>query len=910
MSPFKPSVLTLALVAAGMSAVAYAAEENAPQQDEAQTVEVIEVRGIRRSLAAAQAEKMDNTSIVEAISAEDIGKLPDNSIAESLARLPGLTTQRLNGRANVVSIRGLAPDFTTATLNGREQVTVNENRGVEFDQYPSELINSAVVYKTPDASVMAQAIGGTVDLQTVRPLAHGERTIVVNGRYEENDMDQLNPDVDNTGYRFSFSYIDQFMDDTLGVALGLSSMSSPSQFERTHIWGYPETGAAEGNPLVMGGYKPYVQSSELERDGLMAVIEFAPNDRLHSVLDVFYTDFQDNYSLRGAEIPLAWSAAQLDPNSVVVEDGLVTEGTFNGVKPLIRNDYEDRDADLAAVGWNISYILSDLWSAEADLSYSKANSQTFSLESYSGIGRGYDEGLQDTFDFVMTNEGAIFNTNTNYADPALVQLGNPQGWGFANGIQDGFINDIELEDELAAFRLSAARIIESGAISQVEFGVNYTNREKTKDYQAAYLQLKDNAATPVPSEYLLPSVDLGFIGIGDLLSFDSRALYNSGNFYNEFDALQLDAWRQTKSWSVKEEVMTPYVKADILTELWELPLKGNVGVQGVYTDQSSDGYGTYVDENGGIQVVPLSGGSDYWEILPSLNLSLEVADSQYVRLGIARTLARARMDQMNASLELSYNADKVDSTDIEDSPWGGSGGNPELEPWMAWQYDLSYENYFSDTSYFAAAIYYKDLENYIFQQQTIGDFTGIPVAGEEPALREGYVSIWQNGQGGYIWGGELTLSVTGDLLHDALSGFGASVNYSYTDSEVKETSDSEPLELPGLSEDVINSSVYYEDYGFQVRVSARYRSEFLGEVSGLSLARDKRYVDAETLVDAQIGYDFSYSGIAALEGLTLLIQGLNLTDEPFKTYENDDKRLVRDYQSYGRTILVGGSYTF
>ncbi|SHH74781.1 TonB-dependent receptor [Ferrimonas marina] len=908
MTPFKPNRLTVALVAAGLSSVVYAAEpaEGTEAAAEQADTEVIEVRGIRRSLTAAQAEKMDNSSIVEAISAEDIGKLPDNSIAESLARLPGLTTQRLNGRANVVSVRGLAPDFTTATLNGREQVTVNENRGVEFDQYPSELINGAVVYKTPDATVTAQAIGGTIDLQTVRPLAHGQRTVVVNGRYEVNDMDQLNPDVDDDGYRFSLSYIDQFLDDTLGLAIGLSSMSSPSQFERTHIWGYPEY---EGN-LVMGGYKPYVQSSELQRDGVMAVIEYAPNDRFHTVLDLFYTDFADNYSLRGAEIPLQWSAAQLDPNSIVVEDGLITEGSFSGVKPVLRNDYEDRDADLAAIGWNLEYNFSDLWRGEADLSYSKASSRTFSLESYAGIGRGYDEGLQDTFGFAMTSEGARFSNNTNYADPALVQLGNPQGWGFANGIQDGFINDIDLEDELSAVRLSAARIIESGALSEVEFGVNHTDRSKDKVYNAAYLQLKNDAATTVPSEYLLSPVNLDFIGIGDLLSYDSRGLYGSGDFYNEFDALKLDAWRQTKSWTVDEAVTTLYTKLDILTEVGEMPLKGNVGAQAVYTDQSSDGFGTLVDENGQIQVVPLSGGSDYWEFLPSLNLSLEVANDQYVRLGIARTLARARMDQMNASLELSYNAENVDETDIENSPWGGSGGNPELEPWMAWQYDLSYENYFSSSSYFAVALYYKDLENYIYQQQTIGDFSGIPVSGPEPALREGYVSIWQNGEGGYIWGGEVTLSVTGDVVHDALSGFGFSVNYSYTDSEVQEGPDTEPLDLPGLSEDVVNASFYYEDYGFQARLSARYRSEFLGEVSGLSLARDKRFVEAETIVDAQIGYDFSGSGIPALEGLTLLAQVLNLTDEPFMTYENEDTRLVRDYQSYGRTFLVGGSYTF
>ena len=129
----------------------------APEGDDA-----IVVTGIRASIANSVQQKKNNTSIVEAISAEDIGKLPDLSIAESLSRLPGLATQRLDGRANVVSIRGLAPDFTTTLLNGREQVSASNNRGVELDQYPSELLNGALVYKTPDASLIGQQGIGSV----------------------------------------------------------------------------------------------------------------------------------------------------------------------------------------------------------------------------------------------------------------------------------------------------------------------------------------------------------------------------------------------------------------------------------------------------------------------------------------------------------------------------------------------------------------------------------------------------------------------------------------------------------------------------------------------------------------------------------------------------------------------------
>lgn len=913
MKNFKLNMLTLALATAGASSIAVAQEtQSAEAKEQVQNqVEVIEVRGIRRSLQQSQALKMESTSIVEAVSAEEIGKLPDMSIAESLARLPGLAAQRLDGRANVVSVRGLAPDFTTATLNGREQVTVGDNRGVEFDQYPSEMMSNVVVYKTPDASVMAQAIGGTIDMQTIRPLAHGEQTMVVNLRGERNSLGSLNPDGKENGYRGSFSYIDQFLDDTVGIAFGYAKMVSPNQEERWNAWGYPDAG---NNNVSIGGAKPYVRSSELERDGWLGIVEYKPNEQLTTIVDVYYSKFNDTQLLRGIELPFIWGPQgnTLQPG-YTSDNGLVTKGVYSNVEGVMRNDVNIRDADTIAIGWNTEAQLTDLWSVETDLSYSKADRTDFGLESYSGGGRGYQNGLADTIGFEYTGNGSMyFNPTLDYSDTDIMKLGGPLSWG--NGLtvpgnaQDGFINTPHVEDEMTAVRLSAKRVFEQGAISSVEFGINSSRRDKLKRDTGLYLTLKDYPAdVDIPANYRLPDVSLGFIGMGNMVAYDSLALYRDG-FYNETNDALNETGRVQNNWDISEKVLTPYVKANVESEVKGLPVKGNFGLQAVHTDQSSNGFSTTKNNAGYVIATPVSGGDKYWEMLPSFNFGFEVAEEQVVRVAAARTLARARMDRMNASNGYTYDITKAQNTDLDASPWSANGSNPALRPWMARQYDLSYETYFGDDGYFAAALFYKDLENYVFNEQQLYDFTGLPVAGVEPALRQGYINTPKNGNGGHVQGLELTLSVTGQMLHQSLSGFGAILSGSYTDSEVKEKADSQATKLPGLSEKVVNATLYYENSGWEVRTSARYRSDFLGEVTGLSLSRKTVDVKAETVVDAQIGYDFSQSSFEGLEGLSVLFQISNLTNEPFVTYADGDQRRVLDFQNYGRNFMLGVSY--
>ena len=172
MSIFKPSMLTLAMMAAGVtSANVYAADNASNDKEQEKEVEVIEVKGFRASLVKAINTKRFSPEVVESVSAEDIGKLPDSSIAESIARLPGLAAQRLDGRASRVTIRGFGEDHVGTTFNGREQVSITDNRGAELDLYPSEIMSAVTVYKTPSADLEASGLAGVIDLQTIKPLS-------------------------------------------------------------------------------------------------------------------------------------------------------------------------------------------------------------------------------------------------------------------------------------------------------------------------------------------------------------------------------------------------------------------------------------------------------------------------------------------------------------------------------------------------------------------------------------------------------------------------------------------------------------------------------------------------------------------------------------------------------------------
>ncbi len=946
MLSFKPSRVTLALLSSGFMALSLPAlaEEVVDEQAKEKAVEIITVTGIRGSLQRAQAIKMSSNSIVEVLSAEDIGKLPDTSIAESLARLPGVTGERRNGRTSGLSVRGFNENYVGTSLNGRELLGMGDNRGVEYDLYPTEIISNVVVYKTPEAGLVSQGIGGTVDLQTVSPL-NSDSVMVFNANLEQNKRDAANPDYDNEGHRFSFNYVDKFLDDTLGLALVFSSLETPRQEENFRAWGYADT--SDGNK-ILGGHDSFVKSALLERDSIAAIIEYAPSDDLKFQFDALYIDFSENDVRRGLEEggPV-WGGTNYTESTV--ENGLVTSGYWDGFHSVVRNDARTQDSKLTTFGLNVEYVLNDNWTVELDLSTGSVEKSIIDVESYSGVGRAGIAGRPAAArSWQMTSTGVMYSDHptlpgVDYTDESLMRLAGPQAWGapiIGSDAQDGFINRPEFEEDLDSVRLQVNGLLEYGIISGIEAGVRYSDRTKEKINEGDYL-----TAPEYPNDGPIPNVlgvaSLDFIGINGVLAYDSLSLYKNG-YYTATAASLVQTDRLGDTYTVEEEQLSAYVKLNLEAELGDVLMSGNLGLQVVSIDQTSTGYSVVDNASGRVDATPVSGGDSYSDILPTLNLSFEIAENQFIRTAMGKVLSRPRMDNMkpNNRVTFGFNDSQIGSSDIQTSPWSGSSGNATLKPLEANQFDLSYENYFTDDGYFAATFFYKDLKNWHRSGNTPTDLSEfyIPgyhqsqgcyvngvintdnlventadelancLAGGEhlaPVSFNGLVDATEDGLQGFVRGYELQASVPFRLVHESLDGFGLAVSATFLDGELDDGQG-----IPGLSEESYSLTAYYEYKGFEFRIAGTKRDEFLTETRGQSLALVAVEDLGSEIWDAQISYDFKESGIASLEGLRITLQAQNITDEDTLKAEGGDSRQIREYQSYGANYSLGLNYKF
>ncbi|RYF05673.1 MAG: TonB-dependent receptor, partial [Oxalobacteraceae bacterium] len=464
-------------------------------------IQSVKVTGIRRGIEAAISVKKNNDSIVEAISAEDIGKLPDQSIAESISRLPGLTAQRdEHGNASVISIRGLSPAFSTGLLNGREQVSVGDNRNVEFDQYPGEMLSGVTVYKTPDAALMGQGLSGTIDMQTVRPLDFKERTMAANYRREKTGLG-----MDTHGYsnRSTFSYIDQFQNRTVGIAFGFTRLQGKTGDQtRFGSWGSGTTtynGQTVNIPYT--GMEAFTEVYTQERNGMMGVLQFRPSREFSSTIDLFYSRYDRDTANHGIQLPLSDTPATTlydRPGQLInptLSGNTVTAGSFNNVRAVLRNDNVAYSDTSKSIGWNNKLKLNRDWSANLDLSWNSAERTGANIETY---------GTSNTFDTVGFTAGSqIFTTGVNYADPNSVRLTDVQGWGGAQ-TQAGYVKFPHVYDKLGAVRFDLTRDLDNAWIfSKANVGVNVTNRSKTRDYTENLLSIAGNsspfASVPYPS---------------------------------------------------------------------------------------------------------------------------------------------------------------------------------------------------------------------------------------------------------------------------------------------------------------------------------------------------------------------------------------------------------------------------
>lgn len=902
-------------------------------------LEEVLVTGFRASLENSISAKREASSIVDAVYAEDIGKLPDTSIAESLARLPGLAGERRDGRTSGIAIRGFNENYIATTLNGREVLGIGDSRGVEFDLYPSEMLSGVDVYKTPDATKMSQGLGGIVDMKTIRPL-DSDRVLSFSGAYEVNGLESANPDVDDNGHRLAFTYADKFADDTVGVALTVATLESPSQEEQFRSWGY----ADDGGVAVIGGHDSYVRSSIMERDTYSGVFQFRPNDNVTVSLDGLYIDFAETKVMRGIEEGTVWGGATSVHETI--EDGLVTAGYWDGFHSVIRNDGEVKEGNLQAFGVNVDVALSDAWTMNVDLSTSESEKSIINMESYSGVGRAgtLTQGDAAARSFVMTSTGVMYSAHPtiampDYNDASIIRLAGPQGWGGGissimngfNNAQDGFVNAPSIDESLDAFRLHFTGEVDWGLMTGLEFGAHYSDRTKSKVNYGAFLvapgfyqadgslptdisQITDVA---IPQEYILGTTDLGFLGLGSMIAYDSIGLYRDG-FYTEIDSGNYETDRKGDTYSINEKVTTLFAMANLEAG----QLTGNFGLQIVQTDQSAEGFDSVPvapGANGTVMAVAVADGDKYTDVLPSLNLNYALTDEQNIRLAVAKTMSRAVIDDLKPGRTIGFTFDnsRRASDDPEFSAWSSTSGNARLKPIKAVQIDLAYEYYFARDGLFSISGFYKDLQNWHLEGSELISFNDYFVpgyhdanmpAGETFASFEGGNTTTFEAGGGSVSGYEIQASVPFHLFSDVLDGFGITASATFLDSNLLH--DGASSDIPGFSKEIYQFTAYYERGGFEARISGRKRSDFLTEVPGLSLRATPAMDVGAELWDAQIGYNFADSGITGLEGLTVTLQAQNLFDEDTVNAESGDARRISKYQNFGANYLLGFNYKF
>lgn len=857
---------------------------------------IVVVGSFQEALANAFEEKRIADQIVDVVSAEDIGKLPDISIGEAIARLPGVVANRDRGNATELSVRGLGPNLTNTLLNGRELATGENSRNIRYETYPAELLRGAYVFKSPKASNVEGGVGGTIDLRTVRPLDLGEQRIVANLRasYFElgDDIDGISP----WGYTGSISFVDQFADDTLGFVLAYARRDESTTSASTtvfpsaprSVFGNANTAAfdAAGLTTLPFGFDVGVRGGDDVRNALIAAVQWQPSPVFEANLDFFYSDTNFTNGSRGIRIEGANSEFGNLYTDIEGTDGFLTAGTITqtagfGLSISNVNEVFTLFDDLYSGGLNLKWNF-DRFTMDLDLGYSKnervAEFVSIETELHDVSGASpvqLTSGPAVTFSTLPSGR-STFAFNFDLSDPSInlpVILRVPD-------------SDL-IDDEIISYAWNGSLELD-GFLTALNVGVRFSDREKSLFARTDFPFINEADRVAVPSDLLgTPLTGAGNVVFPPSLAFDRQAVIDQ--LFDGYDPQQ-QSFNTTESWVVEEDILAAYVSADFEGSLGSLPFSGNIGVRVANTKTSSSS--TFLEngvDTGFVEVLtPFTVENEFTDVLPTLNVSFMPGDGHVIRIGASKAIARAPLDDLNAGVgEFNFGTPEA------------FGGNPLLEPFRANQLDLTYEWYRRANSVFTLSAFYKDIDTFIVRETR----SGVTL----PSGAVGNFTQPINGEGGNIAGVEIAISQGLDFLPGPLDGLGVYLNYSYIDSniEVGPAFVEGTFPLPGLAENTFNAQIWYYKSGFEARLGYRYNDAYateLGDVPGQVL-----FSDSAEVVDLQMSYEFQDS--SALDGLKLLLQANNLTDEPFRTFYGSEGVRGR-YEEYGARYFFGFSYSF
>lgn len=942
---FAKSKLSVAILGAIASAspVALGQSVDTTAEQERMTEEVI-VRGIAASVEQSIDRKRDNKLISDGISAEDLGKFPDNNIADSLQRISGVAIDRSSGEGRYVSIRGLGPDFSAVLVNGRTPASENEERAFSFDTLASELVSKVDVYKTSAASLKEGGLGGTIDIVTARPFDYDGFKFAgsVKGMYEDNSGE--------TSPQGSFIVSNTFAEGRFGVLASVTyqerstekytvtnefivdtdiepflTFTDPSQ-GWAGGYAYSGDGLDEDTYRIQSIYAGAVEETR-KRVGGNLVLQARPTDNLVLTADVIYSDY-DISTKEYSTGSYLWAPTLSDANRVdehgfyeVLEHGYQDGYDITGYAHLLTTT--ERPTESLLGGFNATWNITDDFVVSADLSYAEAELDN------PGLDRLYILEFLNRPGYIMTSTGGIPQFDYRDRDAIQPAMGsqNMQDLRARISSNDGVYNKGTNDEYKLDFTWTPA----DTGLTSVRFGFdNNIAKKKTEYWQTPDLirRMYHSLATGQEIDYDSIVTGVKHLGgdygslINDVYTIDpvayrnwmannidgrTRADTESGIASKEAFIANGNSWAAVKSndsYDLEESVFSAYLEADYSLELANMLLDLNAGVRYTHTELTS--YGTssvllglerestadgeppspwlvqqLADEAG----TPVEVISEYDNWLPSFNATLAVTDDFYIRAAFSQTLTRPTLSALAPYLSYSTTTTSTRTA---------MGGNPDLRPFKSNNYDISFEYYFADASILALALYQKDISDYIVRRTESEVFEHLEV--EDPAWREFSVTRPRNSRTATIEGAEI------NLTHTFGNGLGINANYTFVDSSasLSDAADAEQFALPGLS-DTGNFSVFYGKDRFQGRVAYNYRTEFVGIVFSGPSNEPVNY-DAYGTFDISMSYD-------VFDGVTAFLEGINIAGETIEKYGRYSNQFV-GYEDFGSLYTVGVRVSF
>ena len=812
----------------------------AQEDDAEETVEEVIAIGksIKTSQMAAIEAKRSANNVADIISADAIGRFPDQNLAAALGRIPGVSIERDQGQARYINFRGSPKRYTTIAFDGIDVPGVENGRVPRFDAYPAVITSQVVANKAVTADMPGESISGYINVKTFRPSdIDGWATSLEIGRGEQ---DLGGGDIERTNARVSYS------DDKFGILFyGSENKRAQMTDNRELTLSGPQNALV---PEIIQFRSYFVDRSD---EGYGGTVEFNLDNGGRIYFNTLSTEFTDSEDLTEYRFYMVAGAAITGSTVTPVE----------GTLPIVRSRR----------GWRHGAYVNetDVNTIGADLVVGEWDVTT----SYSQVDTFFNTWLPIPY-FMY---GLISDVSYDITNPEKPIVTFPSKLNDVNYLVRYYLEAFgTMDTETDQWKVDLSRMNDLG---EVKFGFKYDDREAT------------GGGAPI-------AVRFGGMPIECCEQFNTEKPFITGMnntvgaTYSDnkgvIGALEAAGYFQPpysddEKVSIEETILSAYVMQTIDKD-W-----GNIVVGVRFEDTDYDTTGVKLV---GTEYFPLTVNQSYTNVLPSAHFNWDFADDRKLRFSFSTGISRPTYIEARAAATINVLGETVE------------GGNPFLEEEKSWGFDAAYEWYFDEASLFSFTLFSRDIDNIIFEssEKVLGSiyFDGAP-AGQLWDL-----TSYGNGDNGKIQGVEIAFTGRLDNYIDGFwSGFGFTGNITSIDSEFTTPGGVDIPGLPGQSDFAYNASIFYEDYGFSIRLSYSYRDSFFDETEQGLEYENISWAEQQRL-DASIRYD--------LEGLTgyqasLFMDMNNITDEVDVRFTGKEWN-PNQVEQFGRRFVAGFRINF